>query len=136
RIRSPWFTVVHFQIFRLHPPHAPLLRRCFRFRADLAPDSLFQLSAVLRTSLIARSLVSRIRPYRVCVAGVMSPTVLRTICSLPVALQSRCRDAVTFSFLAGSTAREGLPPSGARWLPSARVPAKAGGPVTFSTSLK
>ena len=49
---------------------------------------------------------------------------------------SRCRDAVTFSCLAGSTAREGLPPSGARWLPSARVPAKAGGPVTFSTSLK
>src|SRR6266571_493241 len=41
-----------------------------RFRADLAPDSLVQLSAVLRTSLTVRSLVSRTRPYRVCVAGV------------------------------------------------------------------
>ena len=34
---------------------------------------------------------------------------------------SRCRDAVTFSCLAGSTAREGLSPSGARSLPSARA---------------
>src|SRR6266436_6266540 len=34
---------------------------------------------------------------------------------------SRCRDAVTFGCLAESTAREGLPPSGARWLPSARA---------------
>src|SRR5437667_7249864 len=50
------------------------------------PDSPFRLSAVLRTSHTARSLVSRIRPYRVCVAGVHSPAVLRTICSLPVAL--------------------------------------------------
>src|SRR6266576_2081118 len=35
------------------------------FRAGLAPDSLCQLSAVLRTSLTSRSLVSRTRPYRV-----------------------------------------------------------------------
>src|SRR2546425_5134738 len=86
RVRYPWFTNTHFQTFRLHPPHAPLLRQCFWLRADLAPDSPFGLSAVLRTSLTVRSLVSRIRPYRVCVAGVTSPTVLRTICSLPVAL--------------------------------------------------
>ncbi len=77
---------MHFQTFRLHPPHAPLLRQGFWLRADLAPDSPFGLSAVLRTSFTARSLVSRIRPYRVCVAGVTSPAVLRTICSLPVAL--------------------------------------------------
>src|SRR5687767_979339 len=34
---------------------------------------------------------------------------------------SRYRDAVTFGCLAGSTAREGLSPSGARSLPSARA---------------
>ena len=42
---------------------------------------------------------------------------------------SRCRDAVTFSCLAGSTAREGLSPSGARLLPSARAPASL--PASF-----
>src|SRR5206468_9408784 len=49
-------------------------------------DSPFRLSAVLRTSLTARSLISRIRPYRVRVTGDISPAVLRTIRSLPVAL--------------------------------------------------
>ena len=57
---------MHFQTSSLHPPHAPLFRLCFLLRTGLASDSLCQLSAVLRTSYIARSLVSRIRPYRVC----------------------------------------------------------------------
>ena len=60
---------LRFQTFRLHPPHAPLARRCFSFRSGLASDSPGGLSAVLRTSFTARSLVSRIRPYRVCIVS-------------------------------------------------------------------
>ena len=57
-----------------------------------------RLSAVLRTSHVARSLVSRIRPYRVCVAGRLGPSVLRTILSFPVALHAAvASDAVTFN---------------------------------------
>ena len=56
---------MHFQTSSLHPPHAPLFRQCFLLRTGFASDSLCQLSAVRRTSLITRSLVSRIRPYRV-----------------------------------------------------------------------
>ena len=56
---------MHFQTSSLQPPHAPLSRLGFWLRSGLAPDSLGQLSAVRRTSLITRSLVSRIRPYRV-----------------------------------------------------------------------
>ena len=41
RVRYPWFTNTHFQTFRLHPPHAPLLRQCFWLRADLAPRFTF-----------------------------------------------------------------------------------------------
>ena len=39
------------------------------FRTGLATGSPWGLPAVLRTSFIARSLVSRIWPYRVCVVG-------------------------------------------------------------------
>src|SRR5439155_4662730 len=41
RVRYPWFTNTHFQTFRLHPPHAPLLRQCFWLRAGLAPRFTF-----------------------------------------------------------------------------------------------
>ena len=58
-----------FQTFRLHPPHAPPQRRCFGSASGLAPDSPCRLSAILRTTLITRSLISRMWPYRVCVAG-------------------------------------------------------------------
>src|SRR5438445_932605 len=58
-----------FRTFGLHPPHAPPERHCFGSASGLAPDSPCRLSAVLRTSLIARSLVSRIRPYRVRCVG-------------------------------------------------------------------
>src|SRR5262247_199775 len=60
---------MHFQTSSLHPPHAPRSWRCFLFQVGLAPDSLWSLSAVLRTSYIARSLVSRMKPYRVRVAS-------------------------------------------------------------------
>src|SRR6266436_721208 len=60
---------MHFQTSSLQPPDAPLSRPCFLLRAGFASDSLWLLSAVRRTSLIARSLVSRIWPYRVCFAG-------------------------------------------------------------------
>src|SRR2546422_2796472 len=86
RVRYPWFTKHALPDIPSPPTHAPLLQQCFWLRADLAPDSPFRLSAGVLTSFTTRSLVSRIRPYRVCVAGVVSPTVLRTICSLPVAL--------------------------------------------------
>ena len=77
----------HFQSFRLHPPHAPPSSGHTSCSGRAWPPIRFMtLSAVLRTSFIASSLISRIRPYRVCVAALESAAVLRTICSLPVAL--------------------------------------------------
>jgi len=64
---------MHFQTFRLQPPHAPPSSGNASCSGRAWPSIRFRsLSAVLRTSLFARSLVSRIRPYRVCVAG-LSP---------------------------------------------------------------
>src|SRR5439155_14672513 len=60
---------MHFQTSSLYPPDAPLSRQCFLLRVGFASDSLWRLSVVRRTSFIARSLVSRIWPYRVCFAG-------------------------------------------------------------------
>src|SRR5262245_25314289 len=90
-----------FWPFRLQPPHAPLPGIAFLFRVGFAPDSLSGLSAVRRTSLIPSSLVSRIRPYRVCVAGRTDLSVLRTSRSLPVALHLTSRSRSYFQFSGG-----------------------------------
>jgi hypothetical protein len=103
-------------------PCAPVSRQCSWLRVGLASDSPWGLSAVLRTSLFARSLVSRIRPYRVCVAGHFGPSVLRTVLSFPVALHALSPGRSYFHLVAGSTATEGLPPSYARSFSSARAP--------------
>src|SRR3954464_3364687 len=61
---------MHFRTFRLQPPHAPLLSGHASCSGQAWSAIRFLwLSPVLRTSLIPSSLVSRIRPYRVCVAG-------------------------------------------------------------------
>jgi hypothetical protein len=113
---------VHFQTFRLQPPHAPPSSGHTSCSGRAWPPiRLFGLSAVLRISLTTRSLISRIRPYRVCVAGVRRPSVLRTIFSFPVALHIPSPVCSYFQLVAGSTATEGLPPSNARSLSSARV---------------
>jgi len=121
--RSPWLSSVHFQTFRLQPPHAPPSPGNAPCSGRAWPPIRFDsLSAVLRTSLFARSLVSRIKPYRVCVAGRLGPSVLRTILSFPVALHTASPRCSYFQLVAGSTATEGLPPSHARSFPSARAP--------------
>src|SRR5438876_9871102 len=76
RVRYPWFTKHALPDIPSPPTHAPLLQQCFWLRADLAPDSPFRLSAVLRTAFPTRPPVSRIRPYPVSVPCVVSPTVL------------------------------------------------------------
>jgi hypothetical protein len=61
---------VHFRTFRLQPPHAsPLSGHTSRSGQAWPPIRFASLSAVLRTSLITRSLVSRIEPYRVRIAA-------------------------------------------------------------------
>ena len=69
RDRDPWFAHLCFRTFRLHPRDAPLPRLLRRSASGLASDSPCGLSAVLRTSFIASSLVSRIQPYRVRIVG-------------------------------------------------------------------
>src|SRR5438552_2349594 len=85
------------------PIRFPSYRRFFGLRSLLAVSSV----ASGRIEFVSRALC---RPQ---------------FCGLSVHFKllstSRCRDAVTFSCLAGSTAREGLSPSGARLLPSARA---------------
>ena len=110
---------MHFRTFRLQPPHAPLFRQCFGSGQAWPPIRFASLSVVLRTSLFPSSLISRIRPYRVCVATLVWVTVLRTIRSLPVAPHPASRRRSFFQLLAFSSAREGLPPSYARSLSSA-----------------
>jgi hypothetical protein len=56
---------MHFQTSHLHPRHAPHPWHCFALKDGLASDLTVCLSVVLRTSCIARRLVSRISPYRV-----------------------------------------------------------------------
>jgi hypothetical protein len=72
----------------------------------------------LRASIAVSSVAYR--PYRVCVTVIQDRSVYR----LPVHFQLLSTpprgDAVTFSFLAGSSAREGLAPSCARLFSSAR----------------
>ena len=76
---------MHFQTSSLHPPDAPLSRQCFLLQAGFASDSLWRLSAVRRTSLITRSLVSRIWPYRVRIEG-----SLKTLSSIGCLFTSSC----------------------------------------------
>ena len=72
----------------------------------------------LRASIAVSSVAYQ--PYRVCVTVIQDRSVYR----LPVHFQLLSTpprgDAVTFSFLAGSSAREGLAPSCARLFSSAR----------------
>ena len=102
---------MHFQTFRLQPPHAPPSSgdtSCSgRAWPPIRPAGL---SAVLRISFTARSLISRIRPYRVCVAGLRRPSALRTIFSFPVALHIPSPVCSYFQLVAGSTTTEGLHP--------------------------
>ena len=113
---------MHFQTFRLQPPHAPPSAGHASCSGRTWPPIRFaSLSAVLRTSLSTRSLVSRIRPYRVCIATRVWAAVLRTIRSLPVALHPVSPRRSYFQLPAGSSAREGLSPPCARSLSSARA---------------
>ena len=112
--------IMHFRSFRLQPPHAPPSSGNASCSGRAWPPIRFvSLSAVLRTSLFFGSLISRIRPYRVCVATLGWAAVLRTIRSLPVALHPVSPRRSYFQFLAGSSATEGLSPSCARSLSSA-----------------
>ena len=114
---------MHFQTFRLQSPHAPPSSGHTSCSGRAWPPIGFaSLSAVLRTSLTVSSLVSRIRPYRVCVAALVCAAVLRTIRSLPVALHEASLARSYFQLLAGSSAKEGLSPSSARSLSSALTP--------------
>ena len=113
---------MHFWTFRLQPPHAPPFSGNAPCSGRAWPPVRFgSLPAVLRTSFIPSCLVSRIRPYRVCVAGHFGPSVLRTILSFPVALHTASPRCSYFQLVAGSTATEGLPPSNARSFSSARA---------------
>src|SRR3977135_3578699 len=108
---------LHFQTFRLQPPHAPPSSGHTSCSGQAWPTIRFaSLSSVLRTSHIPDSLGSRIKPYRVCVAALVWAAVLRTICSFPVALHLVSPRRSYFPLLAGSSAKEGLPPSHARSL--------------------
>jgi hypothetical protein len=103
-------------------PCAPAFRLCFLLRAGLASDSLRQLSAVLRISLIMCSLISRIRPNRVRRARLSSASSLRAVRSLSVALHEASLARSYFPLLAGSSAKEGLAPSRSSMLPGAHMP--------------
>ena len=113
---------MHFRTFRLQPPHAPPLSGHSSCSGrSWPPARLVGLPAVLRTSSIAGSLISRIRPNRVCVAALVWTAVLRTILSFPVALHTLSPERSYFPVVAGSTATEGLSPSYARSFSSARA---------------
>ena len=111
---------MHFQTFRLQPPHAPPSSGHTSCSGRAWPPlGVVTLSAVLRISLFTSRLISRIRPNRVCVAALAWAAVLRTILSFPVALHALLPGRSYFHLVAGSTATEGLPPSNARSFSSA-----------------
>src|SRR6059058_116439 len=103
---------MHCRTFRLQPPHAPPSSGHTSCSGRAWPPiRLFRLSAVLRTSFIPSRLISRIRPYRVCVAALVRLQFYGLSLHFQL-LSTSCRhDAVTFSYPAGSSASEGLPPS-------------------------
>ena len=90
---------LHFQTFRLQPPHAPPSSGDTPCSGRAWPPiRIGLLSAVLRTSLIPSSLVSRIRPNRVCVAAHNGPLFYGLSVHLRL-LSTPCRhDAVTFGY--------------------------------------
>src|ERR1039458_4527729 len=113
---------MHFWTFRLQPPHAPLFRPCLLLRTGLTPASRgcaiggssdFALCSQSRQSHKAVS--SSFRGFTI------NPSVLRTIHSLPVALHPVSPRRSYFPLLAFSSAREGLPPSYAHSISSARA---------------
>src|ERR1035441_6431604 len=113
---------MHFWTFRLQPPHAPLFRPCLLLRTGLTPASRgcaiggssdFALCSQSRQSHKAVS--SSFRGFTI------NPSVLRTIHSLPVALHPVSPRRSYFPLLAFSSAREGLPPSYAHSISSART---------------
>ena len=85
------------------PTHLGGYRRFFGLRSLLAVSSV----ASGRIEFVSQDLVD--------------PTALRTIHSLPVALHLASRRRSYFQLLAGSSTREGLSPSDARLLSSARA---------------
>lgn len=99
---------MHFRSFRLQPPHAPPVSGNARCSGRAWPPTrLVGLSAVLRTSFSASSLVSRIRPYRVRVGTLGWLPVLRTIRSLPVALHALSPRRSYFQLSDGQLRQEG-----------------------------
>src|SRR5882724_1511353 len=114
---------LHFQTFRLQSPHAPPPFGHTSCSGRAWPSIRFiSLSAVLRTSFIVSSLISRIRPYRVCVAAFVCAAVLRTIRSLPVALHPVSSRRSYFQFPGGKLRRGGTLTLCARSLSSALTP--------------
>src|SRR5260221_3586617 len=109
-----------FQTFRLQPPHAPLSSGHTSCSGQAWPPiRLSGLSAVLRTSSIPSSLVSRIRPNRVCVAALVWAAVLRTVCSLSVARHPVLPRRSYFQLPGGKLRQEGTFTLCARSLSSA-----------------
>src|ERR1035441_2512925 len=114
---------MHFWTFRLQPPHAPLFRPCLLLRTGLTPAS--RGCAIGGSSYCA--LCSQSRQSHKAVSSsfrgfTINPSVLRTIHSLPVALHPVSPRRSYFPLLAFSSAREGLPPSYAHSISSARAP--------------
>src|SRR5258706_7485786 len=111
---------LHFHTFRLQPPHAPLSSGHTSCSGQAWPPiRLSGLSAVLRTSSIPSSLVSRIRPNRVCVAALVWAAVLRTVCSLSVARHPVLPRRSYFQLPGGKLRQEGTFTLCARSLSSA-----------------
>ena len=102
---------LHFQTFRLQPPHAPLASGHTSCSGQAWPPiRLAGLSAVLRTSFIDSSLVSRIRPNRVCVAVPRAPLFYGLSVHFQLLSTPYRYGAVTFSYPEGSSPGEGLSP--------------------------
>ena len=110
-----------FQTFRLQPPHAPPLSGFTSCSGQAWPPIRpGGQSAVIRTSILARNLISRIRPYRVCVA-MLGIAVLRTIRSRPVALHAESPGRSYFPLPGGKRRQRGTFTLRTRSLSSARA---------------
>ena len=111
-------------------PCAPVFRRYFLFRAGLAPDSLcLAIGGSSDFAQWSQSHQSHQAVSSLCRGRMTRPSVLRTIFSFPVALHIPSAVCSYFQLVAGSSATEGLSPSHARSLSSARprpVPGRSG----------
>src|SRR5881394_3744310 len=102
-------------------PCAPVFRRYFLFRAGLAPDSLcLAIGGSSDFAQWSQSHQSHQAVSSLCRGRMTRPSVLRTIFSFPVALHIPSAVCSYFQLVAGSSATEGLSPSHARSLSSAR----------------